>query len=339
MDEKYISLIASYLSGDLAAEEREVLFELVNSSKEHKAYFEEMQNLWELTDIEEEEAFVVDTDIAWQKVEQRISTDAKEAIVPEKTAKRFQIGQLLKIAAIFIGVLGAFWFFNRSGDIEGQLAMYETMSQERKEITLPDGSTVWLNENSKLSFEENFAPRLVNLEGEAFFDVKHLDKEHKFEIKSGDTKTTVLGTSFNVRAYPEEDQVEVTVETGKVVFEKEKIQKTEKKVVLTAGESGVYKKKEVEVTKTKQTISNADAWKTKELIFDDDAKIEEWVEVMERYFDVEIKVENKKILDCPQKGTFTNPNLDDIVKTIQFSIGIEINQNENTLTFSGEGCE
>jgi len=339
MDEKYISLIAKYLSGELEDKEREMLFELVNSSEEHKSYFEEMQNLWEISG-EEEEDFEVNTDVAWSKVAGRINSEEERPKTYEG-AKVFRIGQLLKIAAVLVGVLSAVWMYNNFGETPPQIALFETQDDERKEIKLPDGSTVWLNENSKLTYDESFEPRIVDLEGEAFFDVEHLDSDHKFEIQSGDAKTTVLGTSFNVRAYPQEEQVEVTVETGRVVFEEEKkeaVKKEEKKVFLTAGESGVYKKKEEAVLKPKKVINNAVAWKKKQLAFDD-IKISEVITALERYFDVEVEVENKNILDCTIVGTYPDPSIDSMVLVLEAFLGAKINHNENKLTFVGGSCK
>lgn len=335
MEDRYISLIAKYLSGDLEDNEREVLFELVNSSEEHKSYFEEMQSLWEISEVEDD--FEVDTDAAWSKVSDRIKPQTEIPKI-ESRAKVFQIGQLLKIAAVFIAVLGAVWIYRNFDEKPSQIAFFETINEEQKELKLPDGSTVWLNENSKLSYDEKFEPRIVKLEGEAFFDVQHLDNNSKFEILSGATKTTVLGTSFNVRAYPKEEQVEVTVETGKVAFEKDIVKTVEQKVILLAGESGVYNKQKADVVKPKKMINNAVAWKKGKLVFDDD-KMSDVKTVLERYFDIEIKMENDNILDCPLNGTYPNPEIEKLIPILEMSLDIKITQNENMLTFSGKGCE
>ncbi len=336
MDDKYISLITRYLSGELSDKDREVLFGLVNSSEERRMYFEEMQQLWELS-TEEVETPPVNVDIAWEKVSGRLEMIPKSN-KPEKKARFFKIGPLLRIAALFAGIIIAFLIYRNQADQPPLMAFYETSDDEKREIQLPDGSTVWLNENSKLSYKKDFEPRMVNLDGEGFFDVKHLDAAHPFEILSGDTKTRVLGTSFNVRAYPVENQIEVTVKTGKVLVENQKIQKTEKQITLTAGESGVYQKQENQFVKPKEIISNANAWKTRQLEFKD-ASIAEVVEVMERYFDIEIITENEAILNCPLTGAYKDPDIDQLIEVLKFSLDIDIKQNENKLIFSGEGCE
>jgi len=327
------------MSGEMADSEREELFELVNSSDANKVYFDEMQQIWDMSGVDEEKVDL-DVDQAWQKVTKRIEPEVVEQ-KPAKEAKTFRLGQLLRVAAVLVGVLAAFWLYNRDGgDTPQDFMVYDTQVNETEEIRLPDGSKVWLNGNSTLRYKKNFHPRLVELEGEAFFDVKHLDKDHKFEIQSGATKTTVLGTSFNVRAYPEEDQVEVTVETGRVVLEKEKekTQKATKQVVLDAGESGIYKKKEANVVKAKTTMTNANAWKTKQLKFND-TKISDVINTLERYYEINITTEDQSILNCSLNGTYTNPKLEEMMEYIKLSLSISISQDENNLTFSGEGCK
>ncbi len=335
MDDKYISLIAKYLSREIEDNEREVLFELVNSSEEHKSYFDEMENLWDIS-TEEPDDIQVNTAVAWKNVSKKINIP-EENIKPVAPAKIFWMGQLLKIAAVFIGLIGAVWTANNFMGTSPKIVEYQTPNNKKEEITLPDGSIVWLNEKSKLSFDERFETRLVKLEGEAFFDVKHLENNQKFQIQSGETKTTVLGTSFNVRAYPNETQVEVTVKEGKVLFEDRKIKKEAAKVLLTEGESGVYKKKEANISKTEKVISHANSWKTQELDFKD-VELSEVIKVMERYFNIKIKTDNFDILDCPYTGSYVNPSLDDVIKTFEFNFEFDIIQNGNTVIFSGEGC-
>lgn len=338
MDDKYISLITRYLTGDLTGEDREKLFELINSSEEHKMYFDEMQQLWELSEKSEEEIYPsVDVDAAWEKVSQRTEATVKPISSAPKTSI-FRLANLLKIAAVFVALVAAFLVYQNQLDKDPVIAFYETGIKEKLEIKLPDNSVVWLNENSKLSYDEKFEPRTVQLEGEAFFDVQHLDAQHPFEIVSGTTTTRVLGTSFNVRAYANENQVEVTVETGKVSVKNEQTQKVAQQITLDAGESGIYQKQEERFLKPELTISNANAWKTQQLEFDD-AEIVEVADVMERYFDIKVEIENDAILNCPFTGTYKNPDIDQLVEVLKFSLDIDIKQDENKLIFSGEGCD
>lgn len=338
MDDKYIFLVAKYLSGEINDQEREKLFGLVNSSDKHKAYFEEMQTLWEESGEIEEEPMEIDTEKAWQKVAGRINTSGDLTNEEGGIIRRFHFGQLLRIAAVFIGLVGAIWLWNEWSGDPVQTLVFQTLDDEKRELQLPDGSTVWLNENSSLQYASDFSPRVVELKGEAFFDVQHLASDASFEIQSGETITKVLGTSFNVRAYPDEPQVEVTVETGKVAFEKKAAKVKEEKVLLTAGQSGVYKKKVKNVIKQTETTANANAWKKQELIFED-APLSEVIKDLERYFEVEIEVENTNILSCPLTGAYPNPKIDQLVQVLEFSLDLKVIQNEQKLLLSGVGCD
>ena len=338
MNDKYISLVAKYLSGEISDQEREKLFGLINSSNEHKAYFEEMQTLWELTAEAEEVPLTLDPDVAWQKVAGRIKPEIKGSRSGGGTVRRFYFGQLWKIAAVFIGLIGAIWLWNELSGDPVQTLVFQTADDEKHQLELPDGSMVWLNENSKLQYSSDFSPRVVELQGEAFFDVQHLESEASFEIQSGETVTKVLGTSFNVRAYPEEAAVEVTVESGKVAFEKQAAKSETEKVLLTKGESAIYKKSIKTVAKKEVTSANADAWKKEELVFED-TPLAEVVKDIERYFNVEITVENDDILKCSLTGAYPNPQIDQLAKVLEFSLDLQVNQNEQKLLLSGVGCD
>ena len=104
---------------------------------------------------------------------------------------------------------------NRPASTVGEII--STPNQVINEYTLPDGSVVALNSNSKLVFPKQFNgdTREVTIEGEAFFDVKP-NPEKPFIINAGKAQIKVVGTSFNVSAYPETETLEVVVKTGKV---------------------------------------------------------------------------------------------------------------------------
>ena len=219
----------------------------------------------------------------------------------------------MRIAAAAVILLGiAFWQYPNFSDSE--MINRQTIAQEKTTIDLPDGSKVWLNQNSSLQYEKSFDQRIVYLEGEAFFEVAKKNGQ-SFEIFAGDSKTKVLGTSFNVRAYPNENKVEIAVETGKVNFSAEN--DAQENALLTKGEFATYTKSSQEVEKLTFTKLNAAAWKKGALQFDD-SKLEEVIESLERYYDIEIKVNNNKIYNCTWNSTDTHekPVLEDLISTL-----------------------
>lgn len=117
-----------------------------------------------------------------------------------------------------------------------------TAPGKHKQISLPDGSRIWLSPGSKISYPDKFRTkeRLVKLEGEAFFDVVH-DEDHPFVIQSGQLKTVVLGTSFNIKAYPDQIISEVTVISGKVAVQEHNLPKS-KQAIMVRNQQAVYNK-------------------------------------------------------------------------------------------------
>lgn len=133
------------------------------------------------------------------------------------------------VAAILVLAFGVYFFRSTLVNFVNPVHQQETWSAngERKKIQLADGTRVWLSPNSKLNYPDKFnaKQRIVNLDGEAFFEVAH-NAEHPFIIKTGVVNTVVLGTSFNVSAYAKQPTISVTLVTGKVAVALEAKNKT-----------------------------------------------------------------------------------------------------------------
>lgn len=315
--------IAAFLSGEISEPDRQALMDWVARKEENKTYFREMVTIWERAeDVSESEMF--DAKDAWQKIESQVNS-AK--IVP-----LWQFN-FLKIAASLLILLGLTLWIWRGNSVE--MTTIQTASNEQKEVQLPDGSWVWLNENSTLVYPTNFEKRELNLSGEAYFEVTKLNGK-TFEIIAGATKTTVLGTAFNVRAYSGEGSIEVKVNSGKVSFEKREV--PESKVILEKDEVAISQDETAEISKQKLEHSNADSWHTKSLAFTA-VPMSEVVEDLERYFKVRITVSNPDILNCSFTGIFQNPDKVEIINTIQFAMNLQIDEQGDVWMISGDGCK
>ncbi len=141
-----------------------------------------------------------------------VKTKFFDAVEPEHR-KSFSIKNYMKYAAVvvlFITIAGITY-----QNLSTNTIIVETTYGEEKEIALSDGSVVWLNAASKISYEKE-SPRRIQLEGEAFFEVAK-DKAYPFTVETPDhVVVKALGTSFNVKAYPENAYLETTLLTGKV---------------------------------------------------------------------------------------------------------------------------
>lgn len=131
----------------------------------------------------------------------------------------------LKYAAVAASLSGCIWGLAKLTRTPGE--MIETIAKAApgkiEKLTLPDGSTVWLNDNTELAYNDNFEKnRIVELrKGEAFFDIKK-DASHPFVVNSHNLSTTVLGTSFSVKMIGATKEIKISVVTGKVLVSKQK---------------------------------------------------------------------------------------------------------------------
>lgn len=333
--------MAKYLAGQASPAEEQDLFAWTDASADNQALFEEWMQAWAMTEGAAVSPFDADMSAAWAKIDAATPATAPEIlerpagkIVPlSKIARRWSVA-----AAVLLAIGAGLWWTNRAPIAQQpQLVEIQTLDNERKAITLPDSSQVWLNENSRLAYDANFVQRQVNLVGEAFFDVERI-VDRPFEITSGDATVTVLGTSFNVRAYEGEEKVEVTVKTGKVALTSKKAKQAI--APLAPGQTGVYDKKEEKVELATIEQENADAWKTQRLAFDDE-KLMYVVAALERYFDVEIEAAEPSLLECNYTTTtaFDQPNLEEILTVIGTTIGFEFSKTYGHYVLTGKGCQ
>ncbi len=128
------------------------------------------------------------------------------------------------VAALFVGIIGAGLFYRYSSNAsffansnEATMLSYQSGQGKTKKVVLEDGTEIWLNAGSKLSYPAHFEKqsRAVSLEGEAFFQVSH-DSSRPFTVRMGNLSAKVLGTSFNIAAYPTGDKIRISVATGRV---------------------------------------------------------------------------------------------------------------------------
>lgn len=324
MDQRdYLEKIGKYLSGDMDRAEQQELERWVEADPARRSDFEAAKKLWELTEAYEVPGFSADKAKAWGQIERRIGPEepSKEAVVVGLPLWR----KYLQYAAAAIAILlGGYWLTWNTGifDTAPQYATVRTEQGDSLAITLPDGSEVTLNEKTRLRYPVDFRERIVDLEGEAFFNVVKRGGD-AFAINALGSRTTVLGTSFNIRAYPEEPKVSVTVRTGRVEVAAQG--KETETVVLNPGQSAAYDKSE-EVVRQRD-MPNALAWKTRKLVFDNQ-RLSEVAATIERYFGQPVILANEQLGNCRFMGSFPDPELKELLDAIAFTMELEIvNQN------------
>lgn len=310
-------LIIKVLAGEASESDRTQLDAWRKSHTAHEDKFLQSQKIWDQsnrTDLD------IDTDAAWLTV--------KGKLAPAQKTNPF--GLYLKIAAAVLLISTVSWY----GFLYNPMLTVQTAANEQKEVLLPDGSVVWLNANSQLSYTKKFKgdTRDLSLTGEAFFEVVK-NPEQPFVITSDQAITEVLGTSFNLKVPKGSIRATLNVVTGKVRFTS---MDNTSEVVVVAGE-----KAEIDevgnATRTGPANENELSWKSGKLTFND-AKLKEVFEVLEDYFKIKIAVENPDILNCHFTGTFDKPKTDQVFDIISKALQFSYTRKGKAVTISGKGC-
>jgi transmembrane sensor len=256
MEVKYWELIAKYLSDKASREEEKELFEWVKKHPENEERFKHAQKLWKQIPVEYDE-YHPDTERLWQDLKVRIQAEEPDGNIIRLKPHRF--AWMIAASVLLLGIGYLFTFLLKSNSPH-------TLSISTKDnievFYLSDSSLIWLNKNSRITYAEKFdaSERIVHLEGEAFFKVKS-DSSRPFRIYADSSMTTVLGTSFNIKAYKNDPKVEVTVATGKVNLSIVKDTAKDHVITLKPHEKGVFNKKEISVGKEENKDQHYAEWK------------------------------------------------------------------------------
>ncbi len=241
-------------------------------------------------------------------------------------------------AMLFIGI---YFFYNQRSAIKENAAPQNevaTRAGSRTNILLPDGTKVWLNAGSVLNYKKDFLTnRQVTLKGEAFFDVAH-QKKNPFIVHCGNINIKVLGTAFNVKAYPQDSQVETSLLRGLIELTTDK--DPERKFLLRPNEKiTITNQKEISSTSPKkdETALLKDAYSIGELTNNSRIKMPEevaWMQEklvftgenfktlagrMERWYGVEIEIADSKVEELKFTGVFDSLNIVQAIQTLEFS--------------------
>ncbi|UOQ73831.1 FecR family protein [Hymenobacter cellulosilyticus] len=271
------------------------------------------------------------------------ATEAPEAkVIPMRPNP---LPSLLRIAATILLLIGAVYAFQSyRRELLPTPPVVVTAGPQKRLLALPDGSKVWLNRHSTLEYAADFSGgsgREVTLTGEAFFEVQK-DPENPFTVLSAASRTRVLGTSFNVRAYAAEDSVEVSVVTGKVAFASRTSHQDS--VLLTSGMRGVLLARgeaeiPVPVRQTATADANFRAWQTGELAFDN-ATLAHVIRTLRTTFGTTITVADKTLLKCRFTGTFRQPDPTQVLQVVSVATNATMTGDATDgFILGGKGCE
>ena len=280
-----------------------------------------------------------DSHVAWKNVHKKIYPEKAKTIqlknIRKEAVTRFYKYAAVVFVALLLGSIGYYiGFVNQKPAQTYQIVTAE--KQVLNEYVLPDGSVVTLNWNSQLEFPEQFSDsiREVSITGEAFFDVKP-NPDKPFVINAGNAQVKVLGTSFNVSAYPANEIVEVVVETGKVQVIRKipDLQTTINDVLLVPGEKGTLYSKSNLLEKSVNANPNFIAWKTHDLIFNE-VPLKEVIQCLEKVYHTDIQLLEPELNHLVYTGHFDQKPVDFVLDVIRLTFNLNLSEKNEQFTLS-----
>ena len=204
------------------------------------------------------------------------------------------------------------------------------LKERRWMLGLPDSSIIYLNKKSKVSFSQNSEQRTAHLNGEAFFEVEN-DKR-PFTVKAQNITVKVLGTSFNIRAFKDENEIQVTTMSGEV-----EISNGLKSIQIRTGERAVLNRLKNTVEKSLDIDPNFMAWKTQRLVFRNMA-LKNVIYTLSEYYGVTFQIKTPAILDFKFTGSFEKARLETVMEVLAYSLGFEYYYDRDKYVLTGSRC-
>ena len=284
------------MEGSITAEEVETVVDWLDADEKHVKEFMTLHKLYDIS-------------ILNQSTKER-----KKEKVARAVFRRIVI-ELLKVAAIALILLSGNFLLQKDDQMES-LPSFQTLyvpAGQRAELILPDSTKVWLNANSKLVYPSSFQEgiRQVELDGEAYFDVRH-NRDNPFIVRTKSMNVTVLGTEFNVSAYSGIEEFNIALLRGSVELNSPD---RSRKYRMMAGEQVLYRDGKY----VSAQIGSMDYFKWKEgLLSFSNQPIHVIIEKLRLYYDIKIEVADLPFLKERYSGKFrVKDGIEQVLKVLQ----------------------
>lgn len=317
-DEQLELIIVRFLHDELDETEKASLNEWLQESNENRLLFNEIKKTWEAVSMLEKMK-KIDEEKAFHKLSRQLFRDRRQAIW--KTLQK--VAAVLFIPLLIVSV---FYYVNGISKLRQLSSVYQTIETPpgmRSSLVLADGTKVWLNSGSTIRYP--LYPgneRYVEMKGEVFFEVKK-DKSRPFIVNAGDVSIEVTGTSFNCRAYADDRVISTVLVEGSVKIS----HPGSDEMLMKAGELVEYSKADHRMVRYVTDPEKYIAWKSGKLMFRDDP-MDVVIQSLERWYNVEIKVVDKEILQYAYTATFENETLEQVLHFLKLSAPIRYSVDE-----------
>ena len=321
-------LIIRLFSGEVNPDEKKEIQEWLSQSAENRKLYADLREIW-LSAGTESNTDNYHLEEAILKFRNQISSEKYQL------KNQFNFQRLLKYAAILILILAlpfSYYFGTRHAKPDNSTTTISCAFGDKSSIVLPDSSKVWLNSGSTLTFNSDFksGARKVTLKGEAFFSVAK-DRYHPFRVKTNDIDIEVLGTKFNVKAYPEESLISTTLVEGSLEisspYQNTRIKPNEK--LIFSKES-----KKMDLREMADTIQDIE-WKDGRLVFRNES-LGELAPKLRRWFDVDIVFADERAKQRRFTGVLERESILEVISYFDLSKYVKCNIQGNKIIIKSE---
>ncbi len=275
----------------------------------------------------------------WNDIRLKIKNAHTEP-TPARHISRHRIYSIPKVAAFIAVILCSTFtthflysnFIEQKESTASNLYTFEVESGQKGSMRLADGTVVYLNAASKISFAGNYNSknRVVKLDGEAYFKVAK-NPNKKFIVTCNGVDIEALGTEFNVKAYPTDSIITTTLAKGKV-----KVYNNKHSVTLLPQGVATYNMRHQTIKKsTIDNIEIADFWRKGQLVFDADP-LSSIAQTIQRMYNVKLYIKDTKLKNMKFTGTIRNNSLDNVLDVMSQSYPLTYTITDSVITISAK---
>lgn len=307
MDE---DIIIRYISGEASTDEKIAVEAWIKESSENEKAYKEFLHLWKMSSMLADFK-KINVEDSLKKVSSNIAVYKKKSI--------WEIWK--QVAAVLLPVIvigySVFFYYSQVKNTTNQVIT--TFGGNISNFELPDGSKIWLNSNSKITFplEWKGKQRVVDLiQGEAYFEVKS-DEARPFVVRAGNLQVIATGTAFDIEIYDDSPYEKVSLIHGTV-----DVVVNNRKIRLKPSDMFVYNKKDENSKIVKSDPYVQTSWKDGILVFRD-TPIDAVVEKLERYYNVDIIIESRELKNYTFTATISSETIEQVLNLLKIAAPIQ----------------
>lgn len=333
-------LAEKYFNNSCTEEEAEQLLDWFSTAEGQKYLEKRIREDLSLLEDERIQAFVSEnkSELIWTEIKKDIGSSQKY-----RYGNRQKSGfHWRSVAAVFIVLTSSMFYFWSdsfvSEDPPPEPIYYQAGEEEQRTITLGDGSEIRLNSNSEIWISATFgeSEREVKLNGEAYFKVIH-DEEKPFIIHTSDASVKDLGTAFNVRAFPDDDNVQVAVTEGKVTLWSDE-QREEEATELDPGQFGYLSLDDHSIEVDEFGNKNYLSWMNGRMEFED-MPLREVSKQLSRIYGVSFEYETPRLKELVLSSTFERKSLEKALEVIALTLELDYSREEDTVKWEASDVD